>query len=175
MARELERKVGIRIYFADGAQPLATLGQREYTKDFCVMIKIEAFRILGSIFPAVFGGGFLFLGYTSIMLLSEKEKYSKFFGVIWSACSTGWAYIVEDNRLSHFLYFRYALSDQIISFELWYILVPAVIFILFRLIQKSRLKYIVTETSIIVIVLNFAYFVGIFSVAIALAVVDLIF
>lgn len=139
------------------------------------MTQVEVFHLLGIVFPAIFGGGFLFSGYTSIMFLSEKEKNNMPFGIIWSSCTVGLAYIVETNRLSHFLYFRYALSDQVTSFELWYILMPTAIFFLNRLMQNSGLKHISIETFVIILILNIAYFVGIFSVVIALTVSNLIF
>lgn len=39
------------------------------------MTGLSAFRVLGTIFPAVFGGGSLYLGYVSIMFISGADKH----------------------------------------------------------------------------------------------------
>ena len=133
------------------------------------MIGLSACRVLGPVFPAVFGGGSLYLGYVSIVFISGADKHYKTFGAIWSSVSTVWGYIVIDNKLSHFMDFRYSVSQDIISFELWYILAPTILFILFRLMQKPVLKHLAGETLAIILVLNFAFWMGIFSIAIAMA------
>ena len=134
---------------------------------------VEWFRILGSTFPAVVGWVTLFLAYSGIALVFEPKKYNRRFALIWPAVSVGWAYFVEVSRLSNFMAIRYSVLEQIISFEAWFILPPLIVFIGYSAIKKIKLNHLVIEALLAFFVLNIAYLAGLFSVVVALAVVDL--